>query len=228
MHRAIYSFCVLFNCNKELSQDIDHVSLGLMQTSKTQISLQTSFKAQDVALFFQPKTTDIFFLISPWKIYWGYLLEVHLQGDSRVILEGDLGEKVSLSWLTSSYLELREKWKCIDCIGKSKIWTKTSPWNPDIVAKLLPLWKLQDDLWGDVLLLRTHNIWFPGQIRKISIPFGKNIHYLWLCGLSLMCIMYICYKYPNIHKINRWNMVGAYLKRTLSIATRLSCNFFCS
>ena len=26
-----------------------------------------------------------------------------------VILEGDLGEKVSLSWLTSPYLELREK-----------------------------------------------------------------------------------------------------------------------
>ena len=59
-----------------------------------------------------------------------------------VILEGDLGEKISLSWLTSPYLELREKWKCIECIGKSKIWTKTSPWNPEIVAKLLPLWKL--------------------------------------------------------------------------------------
>ena len=28
---------------------------------------------------------------------------------SGVILEGDLGEKVSLSWLTSPYLELREK-----------------------------------------------------------------------------------------------------------------------
>ena len=26
-----------------------------------------------------------------------------------VILEGDLGEKVSLSWLTSPYLELRDK-----------------------------------------------------------------------------------------------------------------------
>ena len=59
-----------------------------------------------------------------------------------VILEGDLGEKVSLSWLTSPYLELREKWKCIEFIGKIKIWTKTSPWNPEIVAKLLPLWKL--------------------------------------------------------------------------------------
>ena len=64
---------------------------------------------------------------------------------AEVILEGDLGEKVFLSWLTSPYLELREKWKCIDCIGKSKIWTKTPPWNPEIVAKLLPLWKLWDD-----------------------------------------------------------------------------------
>ena len=37
---------------------------------------------------------------------------------SGAILEGDLGEKVSLSWLTSPYLELREKWKCIKCIGE--------------------------------------------------------------------------------------------------------------
>ena len=62
-----------------------------------------------------------------------------------VILEGDLGEKVCLSWQTSPCLELREKWKCIESIGKSKIWTKTSPWNPEMVAKLLPLWILQDD-----------------------------------------------------------------------------------
>ena len=62
-----------------------------------------------------------------------------------VILEGNLGEKVSQSWLTSPYLELREKWKCIESIGISKIWTKTSPWNPGIVTKLLPLWKLKDD-----------------------------------------------------------------------------------
>ena len=55
---------------------------------------------------------------------------------SGVILEGDLGEKVSLSWL-SPYLELREKRKCIECIGIT-----TSPRNPEIVAKLLPLWKL--------------------------------------------------------------------------------------
>ena len=30
-------------------------------------------------------------------------------GNSGVILEGDLGEKVSLNWLTPAYLELREK-----------------------------------------------------------------------------------------------------------------------
>ena len=40
-----------------------------------------------------------------------YSLEAPNQGASNaeVILEGDLGEKVSLSWLTSPYLELREK-----------------------------------------------------------------------------------------------------------------------
>ena len=32
-------------------------------------------------------------------------------------LEGDLGEKVSLNWLTSPYFELREKFKCIVHIG---------------------------------------------------------------------------------------------------------------
>ena len=36
-------------------------------------------------------------------------------------LEGDLGEKVSQSWLTSPYFELREKFRCIEHIGKSKI-----------------------------------------------------------------------------------------------------------
>ena len=40
-------------------------------------------------------------------------------------IRGDLGEKVSLSWLTSPYFELREKFKCIEHIGKSK--NKTSP-----------------------------------------------------------------------------------------------------
>ena len=38
---------------------------------------------------------------------------------------GDLGEKVPLSWLTSPYFELREKFKCIEHIWKSKILIKT-------------------------------------------------------------------------------------------------------
>ena len=46
-----------------------------------------------------------------------YSLEVHVYGQFQnmskasagVILEGDLGEIVSLSWLISPYLELREK-----------------------------------------------------------------------------------------------------------------------
>ena len=80
-----------------------------------------------------------------------------------VILEGDLGEKVSLNWLTSPYFELREKWKCIEYIGKSKIWTKTSPWNPEIVTKLLPLWKLQDDpcIYSDL-------IWLLGKADQLN------------------------------------------------------------
>ena len=53
-------------------------------------------------------------------------------------LEGDWGEKVSLSWLTSPYFELREKFKFIEHIGKSKICTKTSPWNPEKCCKTSP------------------------------------------------------------------------------------------
>ena len=56
-------------------------------------------------------------------------------------LGGNLGEKVSLSWLTSPYFVLREKFKCIEHIGKSKIQIKTSPWNPENVIKLLPCLK---------------------------------------------------------------------------------------
>ena len=44
-------------------------------------------------------------------------------------LEGNLGEIVSLSWLISPYFQLKEKWKCIEHIRKSKIWTKTSPYS---------------------------------------------------------------------------------------------------
>ena len=50
---------------------------------------------------------------------WGLIIVLGQEGNgdnlAGVILEGDLGEKVSLSWLTSPYLELREKWKCIEC-----------------------------------------------------------------------------------------------------------------
>ena len=87
--------------------------------------------------------------------------------DAGVILEGDFREKVSLSWLTSSYLELREKWKCIECIGKSKIWTKSVPWNPEIVSKLLPLWKLQDDPCWDVFKLFELEIYSPAITVKV-------------------------------------------------------------
>ena len=94
-----------------------------------------------------------------------------------VILEGELGEKVSLSWLTSSrYLELREKWKCTEYIEKSKIWTKTSPWNPEIVAKRLPLkalgWPLQLILTKPqpscISLLHTKNV--------AKMPYQNEYH----------------------------------------------------
>ena len=81
----------------------------------------------------------------------------NLQHIAWPILEGDL-EEVSLSWLTSPYLELREKWKCIECIGKSKIdqnfslksWNcrKTSPslkalgWTLILIFFLISLWFL--------------------------------------------------------------------------------------
>ena len=39
---------------------------------------------------------------------------------------GFLGEKVSLNWLTSLGFELREKFKCIEYIGKCNITAKTS------------------------------------------------------------------------------------------------------
>ena len=86
----------------------------------------------------------LFYLFSPFL--WETAQNDPQGLTSGVILEGNLGEKFSLSWLTSPYLELREKWKCIECIEKSKIWIKTflRSWN---WRKLLLLWKLQDDLW---------------------------------------------------------------------------------
>ena len=50
---------------------------------------------------------------------------------AELSLEADLGEKVSLNWLTSPYFELREKFKSKEHIGKSKMLTKTSPCNPE-------------------------------------------------------------------------------------------------
>ena len=50
----------------------------------------------------------------------------------KIILEEDLGEKVSLNWLTSPYLELREKWKCKEYIGKSKF-------GPELLPEFLKL-----------------------------------------------------------------------------------------
>ena len=102
-----------------------------------------------------------------------------------VILEGNLGEKVSLSWLTSPYLELREKWKCIEYIRKSKIWTKTSPWNPETVAKLLPLWKLSDDSWTvlffypeiHIKLTSCSTALFPDDIK---MPAQEDTSCYWL------------------------------------------------
>ena len=58
-----------------------------------------------------------------------------LYNTTGLSLEGDLGEKVSLNWFTSPYYELREKFQCIEHIGESKIWTKTSPKNPKNDAK---------------------------------------------------------------------------------------------
>ena len=49
-------------------------------------------------------------------------LHVWLQG-----LGGDLGEKVSLNWLTSPSFELREKFKCMEWTEKSIIIPKTFP-----------------------------------------------------------------------------------------------------
>ena len=52
-----------------------------------------------------------------------YIDDVH----AELSLASDLGEIVSLNWLTSSYFVLRQKFKCIEFIGKPKSWTKTSP-----------------------------------------------------------------------------------------------------
>ena len=74
---------------------------------------------------FRSKTRKKSFFLRLICIYLSILL--YASRTSGLSLEGDLGEKLSLSWLTSPYFELREMFKCIEYIGKSKIWAKTSP-----------------------------------------------------------------------------------------------------
>ena len=49
-----------------------------------------------------------------------FLIHKHARHYTGFSLEGDFREKVSLSWLTSPYFELREKFKCIEHIGNPK------------------------------------------------------------------------------------------------------------
>ena len=64
-------------------------------------------------------------------LYFQILWKLNVRPDwAGLSLGGDLGEKslnnlVDFSW---------EKFKCIEHIGKSKIWTTTSLWNPENVA----------------------------------------------------------------------------------------------
>ena len=55
----------------------------------------------------------------------------------------------------------------VKCIGKSKIWTKTASWNPEIVAKL-PIWPLMWMLSAAILLraLRVNTLIFMWQKKK--------------------------------------------------------------
>ena len=46
--------------------------------------------------------------------------------ESRIKLCRDYGEKVSLHDLTSPCSELKEKFKCIEYIGKDERWAETS------------------------------------------------------------------------------------------------------
>ena len=55
--------------------------------------------------------------------------EVSAQGPGHS-LEGNLGENISLIWLTSPYFQLREKLKWKEYVEKSKICIKTSIWMP--------------------------------------------------------------------------------------------------
>ena len=68
--------------------------------------------------------------------------------EGSISLGGDWGEKVSLICFTSPCFELRDKFKYIEHIGESWIWTKTSPClslnvSPSESSRLSPacIWK---------------------------------------------------------------------------------------
>ena len=46
---------------------------------------------------------------------------------TEIKLQGDYGEIVSLQFQTSLCFELKEKFKCIEYIGKDEKWADTSP-----------------------------------------------------------------------------------------------------
>ena len=83
-------------------------------------------------------------------IIWSYvqviLSTIFSLNIERVILEGSLGEKVSLSWLTSPYLELREKWKCIECRGLNNSRFGVSYSNFSFLTTTF--WKVSIDKYG--------------------------------------------------------------------------------
>ena len=53
-------------------------------------------------------------------------------------------------------------------------------WNPDIVAKLPPLWKLQDDPCIEALLMSTHNIfvYLMPSLQKPELCSYINVYQL--------------------------------------------------
>ena len=81
------------------------------------------------------------FIVEHKKFYNLGPMESKLLQHLVVILDGNFGEKVSLSWLTSPYRAKGEV-KMYRMYRENQNWIKTSPWNPENVEKLLPLWKL--------------------------------------------------------------------------------------
>ena len=77
---------------------------------------------------------------------------IHMAGSK---LGGDLGETVSLQTQTSPYFQLREKFKCIEHIGKGEAQLKTSPWNQKIWGKLLLFQVLAWTLYGEKMYIKS-------------------------------------------------------------------------